>query len=47
MAERKSVKTRDMTHGAALPHLWAFALPVLLGNWLQLMYNAFPWDSWQ
>ena len=34
------MKTRDMTHGAALPHLWAFALPVLLGNWLQLMYNA-------
>ena len=32
--------TRDMTKGAALPHLWAFALPVLLGNWLQLLYNA-------
>ena len=29
-----------MTRGEALPHLWAFALPVLLGNWLQLMYNA-------
>ena len=32
--------TRDMTKGAPLPHLWAFALPVLLGNWLQLLYNA-------
>ncbi len=29
-----------MTRGEAFPHLWAFALPVLLGNWLQLMYNA-------
>lgn len=34
------MNTRDMTRGRALPHLWAFALPVLLGNWLQLMYNA-------
>ena len=41
MAEKQSVKkTRDMTQGPALPHLWAFALPLLLGNWLQLMYNA-------
>ena len=34
------MSTRDMTKGPALPHLWAFAVPVLLGNWLQLMYNA-------
>ena len=31
---------RDMTTGAPLPHLWKYALPVLLGNWLQLSYNA-------
>ena len=31
---------RDMTAGKPIGHLWRFALPVLLGNWLQLMYNA-------
>lgn len=31
---------RDMTEGKPIGHLWRFALPVLLGNWLQLMYNA-------
>ena len=31
---------RDMTEGKPLGHLWRFALPVLLGNWLQLLYNA-------
>ena len=31
---------RDMTVGSAQEHLWRFALPVLLGNWLQLAYNA-------
>ena len=34
------MNTRDMTRGSAFRHLWAFALPLLLGNWLQLMYNA-------
>lgn len=31
---------RDMTVGSAQGHLWKYALPVLLGNWLQLAYNA-------
>ena len=31
---------RDMTEGRPIGHLWRFALPVLLGNWLQLLYNA-------
>lgn len=31
---------RDMTTGSPLSHLWRYALPVLLGNWLQLSYNA-------
>ena len=31
---------RDMTQGGAFRHLTGFALPLLLGNWLQLMYNA-------
>ncbi len=31
---------RDMTVGPAQGHLWRYALPVLLGNWLQLAYNA-------
>lgn len=31
---------RDMTVGSARGHLWRYALPVLLGNWLQLAYNA-------
>ena len=34
------MNTRDMTHGRPARHLAAFALPLLLGNWLQLMYNA-------
>ena len=29
-----------MTEGRPVGHLWRFALPVLLGNWLQLLYNA-------
>lgn len=29
-----------MTTGAAHGHLWRYALPLLLGNWLQLAYNA-------
>lgn len=31
---------RDMTEGRPLGHLTRFALPLLLGNWLQLTYNA-------
>ncbi len=31
---------RDMTQGSPLSHLWHYAIPVLLGNWLQLSYNA-------
>jgi len=30
----------DMTTGAPRSHLWRHALPLLLGNWLQLSYNA-------
>ena len=31
---------RDMTTGSPYGHLWRYALPLLLGNWLQLAYNA-------
>ena len=31
---------RDMTKGAPLGHLFFYAVPLLLGNWLQLAYNA-------
>lgn len=31
---------RDMTKGALLGHLFLYAVPLLLGNWLQLAYNA-------
>lgn len=31
---------RDMTIGPAREHLWKHALPLLLGNWMQLSYNA-------
>ena len=31
---------RDMTVGAPHSHLWRHALPLLLGNWMQLSYNA-------
>ena len=31
---------RDMTVGPAHSHLWRYALPLLIGNWLQLAYNA-------
>ncbi len=30
----------DMTQGKPFAHLWRYALPILLGNWLQLAYNA-------
>lgn len=31
---------RDMTQGSALRHLYRYALPLLLGNWFQMGYNA-------
>lgn len=31
---------RDMTLGQPRQHLWRHALPLLLGNWMQLSYNA-------
>lgn len=31
---------RDMTVGKSFSHLWRYALPLLLGNWMQLSYNA-------
>ncbi|MBQ5552421.1 MAG: MATE family efflux transporter, partial [Erysipelotrichaceae bacterium] len=31
---------RDMTSGNPFDHLWRYALPLLLANWLQLAYNA-------
>ena len=31
---------RDMTAGPAYSHLWRYALPLLLGNAMQLAYNA-------
>ncbi len=30
----------DMTEGRIMPHLIKYAVPILLGNWLQLLYNA-------
>lgn len=30
----------DMSKGSPLKHLWQYALPILLGNWMQLAYNA-------
>lgn len=29
-----------MTQGSALEHLWKYALPLMLGNWFQMGYNA-------
>lgn len=31
---------RDMTRGAPMGHLFFYAVPLLLGNWMQLAYNA-------
>lgn len=31
---------RTMTQGAPLGHLFVYAVPLVLGNWLQLAYNA-------
>ena len=30
----------DMSIGAPHSHLWRYAMPLLLGNWMQLSYNA-------
>lgn len=30
----------DMTEGRIMPHLFKYAVPILFGNWLQLLYNA-------
>lgn len=32
--------TTDMTTGSPYRHLWRYALPLMLGNWFQLCYNA-------
>ena len=37
-------KTRDLTKGDITAGLWAFALPLMLGNVLQQMYNLV--DTW-
>ena len=37
-AERRPM--RDMTRGAPAGHIWRYALPLMLGNWFQLAYNA-------
>lgn len=31
---------RDMSEGSSHEHIWQYALPLLMGNWLQLAYNA-------
>ena len=31
---------RDMTQGSPWRHLWEYAIPLLLGNWFQMGYNA-------
>ena len=36
---------RDMTKGAPLGHLFFYAVPLLLGNWLQLAYNCLLYTS--
>ena len=37
---KEGIKMRDMTKGSPFSHLWHYALPLLLANWLQLAYNA-------
>ena len=35
---------QDMTKGGAAGHLLRYAVPLMLGNWFQLAYNArMPW----
>lgn len=31
---------QNMTEGSLFSHLWRYAVPLLLANWLQLAYNA-------
>ena len=37
-------KERDLTKGAIVKSLWLFALPLMLGNVLQQLYNLV--DTW-
>lgn len=37
---REIEQMRDMTKGSAAKHLWGYALPLLLGSWFQMGYNA-------
>ncbi|MDE6838191.1 MAG: hypothetical protein K2P33_07310, partial [Acutalibacter sp.] len=37
-------KTRDMTTGSITAGLWLFAVPLMLGNVLQQLYNLV--DTW-
>lgn len=40
LEQEDAIRVRDMTSGSPLEHLWKYALPLLLGNWFQLAYNA-------
>lgn len=37
---RSKTKTIDMTNGALVPNLWMFAMPLMLTNFLQMLFNA-------
>lgn len=39
-SQKGEAKMRDMTVGSPHSHLWRHALPLVLGNWMQLSYNA-------
>ena len=36
-------RARKMTEGSVVRHLIAYALPLILGNFFQLTYNALSW----
>ena len=40
VATKGGIGLRDMTVGNPQKHLFQYALPLLLGNWMQLSYNA-------
>lgn len=42
--EKKKTTTRDMTQGNIVKQVLLFALPLMLGNLLQQMYNIA--DTW-
>ena len=42
--EYKMQKNRDLTSGSITGGLWAFAVPLMLGNVLQQFYNLA--DTW-